>query len=56
MKKNLEATKQVMDISKDPKLKTKVKIKMIQELLPSESITYIAKVLNLSRQAIHRHL
>ena len=56
MKKNLEATKQVMDISKDPKLKTKVKIKMIQELLPSESVTYIAKVLNISRQAIHRHL
>jgi len=45
-----------MDISKDPKLKTKVKIKMIQELLPSESVTYIAKVLNISRQAIHRHL
>lgn len=56
MKKSLEATKKVMDISNNPKLKTKVKIKMIQELLPNESITYIAKVLNLSRQAIHRHL
>lgn len=56
MKQNLEATKQVMDISNNPKLKTKVKIKMIQELLPNESITYIANVLKLSRQAIHRHL
>lgn len=56
MKKNLEAAKQVMDISNNKKLKTKQKIKMIQELLPNESITYIANVLNLSRQAIHRHL
>lgn len=56
MKKNLKASKQVMEISNNPKLKTKVKIQMIQELLPNESVTYIAKVLNLSRQAIHKHL
>lgn len=56
MKKNLEATKQVMDISNNPKLKTRIKIKMIQELLPNESITYIANVLKMSRQAVHRHL
>ncbi len=56
MKKNLEATKQVIDISNNKKLKTKQKIKMIQKLLPNESITYIANVLKISRQAIHRHL
>ena len=56
MKKNLEATKQVIDISNNKKLKTKQKIKMIQKLLPNESITYIANVLKISRQAVHRHL
>lgn len=56
MKKNLEATKEVIEISKNKKLKTKDKIKMIQELLPNESITYIANVLKISRQAVHRHL
>lgn len=56
MKNTLEATKQVLEISKNKKLKTKDKIQMIQELLPKESITYIAKVLDISRQAVHRHL
>jgi len=56
MKESLESTKQVMEISNNKKLKTKDKIKMIQELLPEESITFIANVLNISRQAIHRHL
>jgi hypothetical protein len=56
MKNTLEATKQVLKISKNKKLKTKDKIQMIQELLPKESITYIAKVLDISRQAVHRHL
>jgi hypothetical protein len=56
MKSSLEATKKVIEISNNKKLKTKTKIKMIQELLPNESITYIANVLNISRQAIHRHL
>ena len=56
MKESLESTKQVMEISNNKRLKTKDKIKMIQELLPEESITFIANVLNISRQAIHRHL
>ena len=56
MKESLESTKQVMQISNNKKLKTKDKIRMIQELLPEESITFIANVLNISRQAIHRHL
>jgi hypothetical protein len=56
MKESLESTKQVIEISNNKRLKTKDKIKMIQELLPEESITFIANVLNISRQAIHRHL
>ena len=56
MKESLESTKQVLIISNNKKLKTKDKIKMIQELLPEESVTFIANVLNISRQAIHRHL
>lgn len=56
MKESLESTKQVMEISNNKRLKTKDKIKMIQELLPEESITFIANVLNISRQAVHRHL
>ena len=56
MKESLESTKQVIEISNNKRLKTKEKIKMIQELLPEESIIFIANVLNVSRQAIHRHL
>ena len=56
MKESLESTKQVIEISNNKRLKTKEKIKMIQELLPDESVTFIANVLNISRQAIHRHL
>lgn len=56
MKESLESTKQVMEISNNKRLKTKDKIRMIQELLPEESITFIANVLNMSRQAVHRHL
>jgi len=56
MKESLELTKQVVEISNNKRLKTKDKIKIIQGLLPEESITFIANVLNVSRQAIHRHL
>ena len=56
MEESLESTKQVMEISNNKRLKTKDKIKMIQELLPEEPIIFIANVLNISRQAVHRHL
>lgn len=37
-------------------MKTKNKIQAIQELLPEESITFIADLLKMSRQAVHKHL
>ena len=40
----------------DSKLKTKDKIQQIQMLLPDESITFIADLLRISRQAVHKHL
>ena len=56
MKQELAMTKQVMDISNNSKLKTKVKIRLIRELMPDQTVTYLADVLKISRQAIHRHL
>jgi len=56
MKQNLERTKEVMSISNNKKLKTKVKIRLIRELMPQETIQYVADVLKISRQAVHRHL
>jgi|TARA_R110001592_G_scaffold359505_2_gene666259 hypothetical protein len=56
MKQNLERTKEVMSISNNKKLKTKVKIRLIRELMPQETVQYVADVLKISRQAVHRHL
>ena len=43
-------------ISNNKKLKTKVKIRLIRELMPQETVQYVADVLKISRQAVHRHL
>lgn len=56
MKSYLDKVEQARLIASDSKLKTKYKIAKIQELLPKESITFVASMLNLSRQAIHKHL
>ena len=56
MKQDLEKTKEVMSISNNKKLKTKVKIRLIRELMPKETVQYVADVLKISRQAVHRHL
>lgn len=56
MKQDLEKTKEVMAISNNKKLKTKVKIRLIRELMPQETIQYVADVLKISRQAVHKHL
>ena len=56
MKQDLENTKQVMDISNNKRLKTKEKIKLIMELMPKQTVQYVADVLKISRQAVHRHL
>ena len=56
MKQNLEKTKEVMSISNNKKLKTKVKIRLIRELMPQETVQYVADVLKISRQAVNRHL
>jgi hypothetical protein len=56
MKKYLKATEKAIEIANSPGIKTKTKIEMIQELLPNESITAIADMLKISKQAIHKHL
>jgi len=56
MKQDLQRTKEVMSISNNKKLKTKVKIRLIRELMPKETVQYVADVLKISRQAVHRHL
>tara|TARA_R110002153_G_scaffold128218_1_gene276139 strand:+ start:949 stop:1251 length:303 start_codon:yes stop_codon:yes gene_type:complete len=56
MKQDLENTKKVIEISNNKKLKTKEKIKLIKELMPKETVQYVADVLKISRQAVHRHL
>ena len=55
MKAYFKNTQRVVEIKNGP-YKTKRKIEMIQELMPSESITFIADVLDISRQAVHKHL
>jgi len=56
MKRTLALTKQVIEIGNNKKLKSKVKIKLIRELMPQETVQYIADILKISRQAVHRHL
>lgn len=56
MRKTLLLTKEAIKISKNKKLKSKAKIKLIKELMPQETVQYIADILNMSRQAVHRHL
>lgn len=56
MKLSLSLTKKVIEISENRKLKTKVKIQLIKKLKPKETVQYIANVLKISRQAVHRHL
>ena len=56
MKQTLALTKQVIEVGDNKKLKTKVKIRLIRELMPQQTVQYIADVLKISRQAVHRHL
>ena len=56
MKQTLALTKQVIEIGNNKKLKTKVKIRLIRELMPKETVQYVADILKISRQAVHRHL
>lgn len=56
MKQYLKATEKAIEIAKAPGIKTKAKVQMIQELLPNQSITAMASMLNVSRQVLHRHL
>ena len=56
MQSYLYKIEQAKVIASNDKLKTKEKIKAVKELLPEESVTFIATLLNLSRQAIHKHL
>lgn len=55
METYLKNTKKVLEIKNGP-YKTKKKIQMIQELMPSETVTFIADVLDISRQAVHKHI
>jgi predicted ArsR family transcriptional regulator len=56
MKQTLALTKQVIEVGDNKKLKTKVKIRLIRELMPQQTVQYIADILKISRQAVHRHL
>jgi len=56
MKSYLNKVEQARLIASDSKLKTKDKIAEIQKLLPEESITAVASIMNMTRQAIHKHL
>jgi hypothetical protein len=56
MKQYLQATEQAIEIANSPGIKTKTKIEMIQELLPNETVTGMAAMLKVSKQAIHKHL
>ncbi len=58
-RKLIQKLQQLIDrlpISNNKKLKTKVKIRLIRELMPQETVQYVADVLKISRQAVHRHL
>jgi hypothetical protein len=56
MKSYLKATSEAIDIANKPGMKTKTKIKAIRELLPNETVTAIADMLKISKQALHKHL
>jgi len=45
---------QIMEIAKS-NIKTKNKINAIRNLMPDAEITYMSNVLNISRQAVHKH-
>lgn len=56
LNKHLKDMQKVVEISKSDGIKTKEKIRLINEIIPGMSITDLAKALNISRQVIHRHL
>lgn len=56
MKEHLKSMGQAIEIAESPGIKTKTKIEMIQELIPNQSITAMAAMLKISKQAIHKHL
>lgn len=55
MKLYLYTVEQARKIA-DSDIKTKSKIQQIKKLLPGESVTFIADLLKMSRQAVHKHL
>ena len=56
MQQYLKATEEAINIANKPGMKTKTKIKTIQELLPNETVTAMADMLKISTQALHKHL
>ena len=56
MKQDLEKSKQVIEIAEDNAFTTKRKIELIKELLPDTKVTQMAKLLKISRQAIHKQM
>lgn len=56
MKRHLKSMEEAIEVAQAPGIKTKTKIKTIQELIPNQSITAMAAMLKISTQAIHKHL
>ncbi len=55
METYLKNPKKVLEIKNGP-YKSKKKIQMIRVLMPSETVTFIADVLDISMQAVHKHI
>lgn len=45
-----------IEISKDNSLINKDKVTKLKELFPNNSVTSLAKILNIHRRTVHRHL
>jgi hypothetical protein len=56
MGETLKVSEKVIEISNNEKLKNKEKIRLVRELLPNESVTFMSSVLGLTRQCVHKHL
>ncbi len=54
-KENLKKTDKAIKIANSP-YKTRKKVQLIKELMPKESVQFIADILQITRQAVYKSL
>ena len=55
LKRYLSITDRMIRIRENPKMKTRDKIRMVMKTIPEATAVGIAKLLNISRQMVHKY-